>query len=75
MSSLYRLVDPQGEMATDADTIEYLKGILLDLPSGRYHVDEISATPLPSGHTARRWGIILKLADGRVLEEPYPWES
>jgi hypothetical protein len=43
MSSLYRLVDPQGEMVIDADTIEYLNGILRELPTGRYHFDEISA--------------------------------
>jgi hypothetical protein len=75
MSSLYRLVDPHGELVADADTIDYLKGILGDLPPGRYRVDEISVTPLPSGHTARRWGIILRLADGRIIEEPDAWES
>jgi hypothetical protein len=75
MSSLYRLDDPQGELVTDGDSIGHLKSALGDLPPGRYHVDEISATPLPSGHTARRWGIILKLTDGRVVEEPDPWES
>jgi hypothetical protein len=45
------------------------------LAPGRYHVDEISAAPSTSGHTARRWGIILKLADGRIIEEPDAWES
>jgi hypothetical protein len=59
----------------DGDTIGYLKGILGDLPPGRYHVDEISTTPLPSGHTARRWGLLLKLADGTIIEEPDPWEK
>jgi hypothetical protein len=62
-------------MVTNADTIEYLNGFLRDLPLGRYHVDEISAAPLPSGHTAQRWGIILKLADSRIIEEPDAWES
>jgi hypothetical protein len=58
---------------TDADTIAYLRDVLRDLPPGRYHVDEISATPLPSSHTARRSGLLLKLPDGTILEEPDAW--
>ncbi len=71
----YRLVDSKGEMLSDADFIEYLKGLLGDFEPGRYTVDEISTKPLPSGHTARRWGIMLKLEDGTILEEPDPWEA
>jgi hypothetical protein len=56
MSSLFRLVDPQGELVTDGASVEHLKRILEDLPPSRYHFDEIAATPLRSGHTARRWG-------------------
>jgi hypothetical protein len=33
---------------------------------GRYQVDEISADPLPSGHTSRRWGIAIRRKDGSV---------
>ena len=37
---------------------------------GRYHVDEISSEPLPSGHTSRRWGMGIKRADGnRALSQ------
>jgi hypothetical protein len=50
MSCMYRLVDSKGELLADADTIEYVKGLLGDLEPGRYTVDEISAQPLPSGH-------------------------
>jgi hypothetical protein len=75
MSSLYRLVDSKGELMADGDTIEYVKRSLGELEPGRYTVDEISATPLPSGHTARRWGILLKLNDGTIIEELDPWES
>ena len=75
MSSTYRLVDSKGELLADADSIEYLKGLLGDFEPGRYTVDEISTKPLPSGHTARRWGVMLKLEDGTILEEPDPWEA
>jgi hypothetical protein len=66
--STYRLVDPKGELLSDADTIGYLKGILSRLDLGRYTVDEIATDPLPSGHTARRWGVILKLDDGSSID-------
>jgi len=74
MSIVYRLIDSKGEMLSDADTIEYLKGILGHLDAGRYTVDEIASEPLPSGHTARRWGVMLKLDDGTVIEEAGPWD-
>jgi len=41
----YRLVDSKGEMLSDADAIEYLKGILGHLDAGRYTVDEIASYP------------------------------
>jgi hypothetical protein len=75
MPITYSLIDSKGEMLSHADTIGYLKGILTHLDPGRYTVDEISTEPLPSGHTARRWGVILKLEDGTIIEEPDPWEA
>jgi hypothetical protein len=39
----------------------------------KYHVDQIAADPLPSGHTSRRWGVAIKHPHGRVLIEPDPW--
>jgi len=66
MSVVYRLIDSTGEMLSDAGSIGDLKGLLGDLEPGRYTVDEISSKPLPSGHTARRWGVLLKL-DNRTL--------
>jgi hypothetical protein len=41
----------------------------------RCHVDEISAGPLPAGHTPRRWGVALKMPDGSVVIEPDPWKA
>src|SRR5438309_1206192 len=42
---------------------------------GRYTVDEIRGEPGPSGHTSRRWGILLRLEDGAVISEPDVWEA
>ncbi len=75
MSITYRLIDSKGEMLSDAGSIGDLKGLLGDLEPGRYTVDEISSKPLPSGHTARRWGVLLKLDDRTILEEPDPWDA
>ena len=38
MPSTYRLFDSKGETLSDADTIEYLKGILGHLGPSRYTV-------------------------------------
>jgi hypothetical protein len=75
MSSKSCLLDPAGELAAEGDTIEYLKGALEALPPGRYQVDETSAVALPSGRTSRRWGLLLKLDNGTIIEEPDPWEK
>jgi hypothetical protein len=66
----YWLIDSRGVVVTDADSIGDLKGILGDLQAGRYTVDEISSNPSPSGHTSRRWGVLLKCEDGSIVEEP-----
>jgi hypothetical protein len=75
MPSTYRLIDSKGKLLSDADTIGYLKGIFSHLDPGRYVVDEIATDTPPSGHTARRWGVMLKLADGTIIEEPDLWEA
>jgi hypothetical protein len=60
-------------MLADAETIEQAITIIGSTTSGRFHIDEISTDPLPSGHTARRWGIIIKHVDGTITTEPDPW--
>jgi hypothetical protein len=74
MPTTYRLVDSKVELLTDADSIEYLKGLVSNLGSGRYTVNESRDQPGPSGHTSRRWGVILKLEDETIISEPDPWE-
>src|SRR5262249_36625898 len=41
---------------------------------GRFDVDEIRAEPFPSGHTSRSWGRMIRRPDGRVVDEPWPWD-
>jgi hypothetical protein len=57
------------------DSVEALAASARDHGPGRYHVDEISTDPLPSGHTSRRWGFGIKRAAGSVELEPDPWDA
>jgi hypothetical protein len=75
MPTTYRLVDSKGELLASGDTILYLKGFLGDLEPGRYTVDETRAEPGPGGQTTRRWGVLFKLRDGKILTEPDPWQD
>ena len=70
---MYRVT--QGEDGFDADSIENAREALRAGEPGRYHIDEIAADPLPSGHTSRRWGVGIKRADGSVVIGPDPWEA
>ncbi len=73
--SLFRIVDRDGEMSADAATLDGVTEVVRLGPPGRYHVDEISAAPLPSGHTSRRWGSAARHDDGSVILDPDPWEA
>ena len=72
--SLFRIVDHDGEMLSETDSLDRVTEVVCRAPTGCYHVDEISADPLPSGHTSRRWGCAVRHEDGRVILEPAPWE-
>ena len=58
---------------TDLDDVDQLEPGIRAAEPGRYHIDEISADALPSGHTSRRWGVGIKRGDGSVMIEPDPW--
>jgi len=60
--------------SASADILDGATELVRNAPPGRCHVDEISAVPLPSGHTARRWGTAIRHDDGRVILDPDPWE-
>jgi len=53
MSVTYHLLDPKGELLSSADTIEYLRGLVADLPPGSYAVDEIRDAPPRAARPAR----------------------
>jgi hypothetical protein len=73
MPSIYRISRAGREPITDVDSVEAFEGVLRDGELGCYHVDQISAEPLPSGHTSRRWGVAIKRPDGTVTLDPDPW--
>jgi hypothetical protein len=75
MPSIYRVSRSGHEPVTDVGCIERIEAVIRAGNPGRYHVDQISAEPLPSGHTSRRWGAGVKRSDGLVTIEPDPWES
>ena len=67
-------VSHRGEGVDDADTIEGAREIVRGQSPRRYDVDEIRADPLPLGHTSRSWGRMIRLPDGRVEDEQWPWD-
>ncbi|HZW33453.1 MAG TPA: hypothetical protein VFF52_22230 [Isosphaeraceae bacterium] len=73
MSTISRISRPHREPITDVDSVEAVDGALRADGPGRYHVDEISADPLLSGDTRRRWGTAIKRPDGAVTSDPDPW--
>jgi hypothetical protein len=71
---VYR-VSRQGQGIDDADTIEGTRQVVQGQPPGRYDLDEIRAEPFPSEHTDRSWAPLVRLPDGRVEEELWPWDQ
>jgi len=73
MSRILRVNDADGEPVGTANSREGVNRIVEGLGPGRYHGDEISADPLPGGHTSRRWGVGVKRHDGAATLDPDPW--
>ena len=71
--SIFRISRPDDDQVIDVDSLDEVEGSIGSGKPGRYHIDEISHDPLPSGHTSRRSGIGIKRADGTVGIEPDPW--
>jgi hypothetical protein len=67
-------VGHRGDSIDDAGTIDGAREVVRGRPPGRYDVDEIRAGPFPSGHTSRSWGRMIRHPDGRVEDEPWPWD-
>jgi hypothetical protein len=75
MPTIYRISRPGSDDIADVGSPDAIEPALRSGQPGRHHVDEISAEPLPSGHTARHWGIAIKHPDGTIAVEPDPWEG
>jgi hypothetical protein len=69
----FRISQSGQEPVVDVNTQQQVEPTIRSSEPGRNHVDEISADPLPSGHTSRRWGVAIKRADGSVELETDPW--
>jgi hypothetical protein len=61
------------DFLVDVEKLVEIEPVIRSAPPGRYHVDEISSRPLPSGYTAQKWGTAIKRADDSVVIEPGPW--
>jgi hypothetical protein len=72
---MYRISRNGQEPIIDVDQIEAIEPAICSSGPSCYHVDEMSAPPLAGGHTSRRWGDGIKLADGSVVVELDPWPS
>ena len=72
---MLRISRPDSEQITNVQSVEQAEPAIQSTPPGRYHVNELSADPLPSGHTSRRWGVAIRQPDGSVDLEPDPWEA
>jgi hypothetical protein len=53
-----------------AGCLDEIEPVIRAAEPGRYHIDELPLKPFLSGHTARRWGVGIKWADGSVVLEP-----
>jgi hypothetical protein len=73
--SIFSISRPDDAQVVDVDSLGGVEKIIGSGKPGRYHVDEISTDPLPSGHTSQRWGDGIKRADGTVVIEPDPWDA
>jgi hypothetical protein len=54
---MYRISRDGQQPIADVDLVEAIEPAIRLSEPGRYHVDEIGAGPLPSGHTSRRWAL------------------
>jgi hypothetical protein len=72
---MYRISHNGQEPIIDVDQVDAIEPAIRSSEPGRYHVDEISRDPLPSGRTSRRWGLGIRRDDGTVVIDPDPWPA
>ena len=71
--AMYRIPRAGQDPIVDVDQVEAIEPAIRSSIPGRYHVDEISADPMPCGRTSRRWSVGIKRDDGTVSIEPDSW--
>jgi hypothetical protein len=59
----------------NVNTLDEIEPVIRRAEPGRYHIEELPLKPFPSGHTSRRWGVVIKRADGSIGIEPDPREA
>ena len=72
---MFRISHIARRTAVDVDSIDEVEPAIASSKPGRYHINQISAEPLPSGHTSRRWGVGIKATDGSVVIERDTWDG
>jgi hypothetical protein len=72
-NAVFRISRRGHDPIVDVDQAEQIEPVIRAAKPDRYHVNEISRDPLPSGHTARPWGVGIKRPNGQVVIEPDPW--
>ena len=75
MPRILRVNNSNGQPIGTADSQEGIKRVIDGLGPGRYHLDETSSDPLPSGYTSRRWGIEFNYGDQSVATGRDPWPT
>jgi hypothetical protein len=74
-ASMFRISRFGSDDIIDVAQVDEIEPVIRSIAPGAYHVNEISADPLPSGRTSRRWGIVIKRQNGSMVIEPDPWEN
>jgi hypothetical protein len=54
---MFRISRDARELIINVDAIEQIEPEIRALPTGRWHIDEVPPSPIPSGHSSRRWGV------------------
>jgi hypothetical protein len=75
MPSIYRISRIGQELIVDVHAVEAIEPAIRSTERGIYHVDGISANPLPSGQTSRHGSVEIKHLDGTIALEPDPWPA
>jgi hypothetical protein len=70
---MYRISRNGEEPIVIVDDVGQVEPEIRALPPGRWRIDELPAKLFSSGHTARRWGVGIKHANGSVEIELDPW--